>query len=81
MSRLALVPTNVPSLASAPTTPTLQAGDLYFDSTLQAVQVYSGSGWLALGGSSATALIFTGFNGGSATDTVFDLTLDLGAAA
>lgn len=32
------------------------------------------------GGSTSTQLIFTGFDGGSSTTTVFDLTLDLGAA-
>jgi hypothetical protein len=47
MSRLALTPTNVPALASAPTVPTLRAGDLYYNTTL-GLQVYNGSAWVSI---------------------------------
>jgi hypothetical protein len=48
MSRLALTPTNVPALASAPVTPTLRAGDLYYNTTI-GLQVYTGSAWQTIG--------------------------------
>lgn len=35
---------------------------------------------ITLGGTSSTQIVFTGFDGGTATTTAFDLTLDLGAA-
>lgn len=44
MSRLALTPTNVPSSATAINTPTLRAGDLYYNTTT-GLMVYSGSAW------------------------------------
>ena len=44
MSRLALTPTNVPASASAITTPTLRAGDLYYN-TSTGLMVYDGSNW------------------------------------
>ena len=47
MSRLALTPTNVPALASAPTVPTLRAGDLYYNTTT-GLQVYNGSAWVSV---------------------------------
>lgn len=53
MSRLALTPTNVPALASAPTYPTLRTGDLYFN-TSTGLMVYNGSSWEAV--STATSL-------------------------
>tara|TARA_R110000868_G_scaffold48334_1_gene157082 strand:+ start:134 stop:391 length:258 start_codon:yes stop_codon:yes gene_type:complete len=45
MSRLALTPTNVPALASAPTLPTLRAGDLYYNTITSDLQVYNGTSW------------------------------------
>ena len=44
MSRLALTPTNVPSSATAINTPTLRAGDLYYNTTTGPM-VYTGSAW------------------------------------
>lgn len=44
MSRLALTPTNVPASATAITTPTLRAGDLYYN-TSTGLMVYDGSNW------------------------------------
>lgn len=44
MSRLALTPTNVPASATAITTPTLRAGDLYYN-TSTGLMVYDGANW------------------------------------
>lgn len=44
MSRLALTPTNVPASATAISTPTLRAGDLYYN-TSTGLMVYTGSAW------------------------------------
>ena len=44
MSRLALTPTNVPASATAINTPTLRAGDLYYN-TSTGLMVYNGSTW------------------------------------
>ncbi len=49
MSRQALVPVNVFASASAPSTPTLVAGDLYYNLT-NGLQVYTGTVWEAVGG-------------------------------
>lgn len=48
MSRLALTPTNVPASATDISTPTLRAGDLYFNTATNSLMVYSGSTWLAV---------------------------------
>jgi hypothetical protein len=48
MSRQALVPVNVFASASAPSTPTLATGDLYYNLTA-GLQVYTGTGWEAVG--------------------------------
>lgn len=74
MSRLALTPTNVPASASDIATPTLRAGDLYFNTT-EGLKVYTGSAWVVVG-STATlteidAGVFDGiapYNGGVPTD-------------
>lgn len=47
MSRLALTPTNVPASATDISTPTLRAGDLYYNTT-QGLKVYTGSVWSAV---------------------------------
>lgn len=47
MSRLALTPTNVPVSATDISTPTLRAGDLYYNST-EGLKVYTGSAWVAV---------------------------------
>ena len=44
MSRLALTPTNVPASSTAINTPTLRAGDLYYN-TSTGLMVYTGSAW------------------------------------
>ncbi len=44
MSRLALTPTNVPASDTAISTPTLRAGDLYYN-TSTGLMVYDGSAW------------------------------------
>jgi hypothetical protein len=60
MSRLALTPTNVPASASAISTPTLRAGDLYFN-TSTGLMVYDGSQWVAVSAST----VLTDMDGGS----------------
>ena len=44
MSRLALTPTNVPASATAISTPTLRAGDMYYN-TSTGLMIYDGSNW------------------------------------
>jgi hypothetical protein len=75
MSRLALTPTNVPSSATDISTPTLRAGDLYYN-TSTGLMVYTGSAWTTVGTTSAlTDLdggVFDGtspYNGGNPTTT------------
>lgn len=50
MSRKSLVPVNVPALASAPSTPTLRTGDLYFNTTDSTLYSYNGTAWAASSG-------------------------------
>ena len=59
MSRLALTPTNVPSSATDISTPTLRAGDLYFN-TSTGLKVYDGSAWQAVGTSTTLTEIDAG---------------------
>ena len=49
MSRQALVPINVPALATPPSTPTLRAGDLYYDTVASSLFVYDGAAFVAVG--------------------------------
>jgi hypothetical protein len=56
VSKLALDPVNHPALSSAPTTPTLRAGDVYYDTTQNALFVYSGSAWIQLGSTTVTSI-------------------------
>lgn len=73
MSRLSLVPINVQYLAAAPTTPTLQAGDMYYDSVLSGLYVYTGSSWVGVGGSvsygTVTAQTTYGLSSGNGSAT------------
>ena len=46
MSRLQLVPVNLQSRTSDPTTPSLRAGDMYWNSTAGEIRVYTGSTWV-----------------------------------
>jgi hypothetical protein len=50
MSRKSLVPVNVPALASAPSTPTLRTGDLYFNTADSTLYSYNGTAWAASSG-------------------------------
>jgi hypothetical protein len=59
MSRKRLVPLNVLASATAPTIPTLIAGDVYFNTTNSTLYSYTGSAWVAAGGSSTTVLYGT----------------------
>ena len=70
MSRLALTPTNVPASATAITTPTLRAGDLYYN-TSTGLMVYDGSNWTQVSSNVTTSEIDAGvfdsiapYNGG-----------------
>ena len=60
MSKKSLVPLNVLASSSAPTTPTLRAGDIYFNTSDLTLYSYSGSAWVAAGGSS-TAVLYGDF--------------------
>jgi hypothetical protein len=59
MSRLALTPTNVPSSATDISTPTLRAGDLYYN-TSEGLKVYTGSAWVVVSTTSALTEIDAG---------------------
>ena len=48
MSKKALDPVNLLTSATAPTTPTLGAGDSYYDTALGTVRVYDGANWQSL---------------------------------
>lgn len=76
MSRLALTPTNVPASASDISTPTLRAGDLYFNTTDSVLMVYDGSAWIQVSGNTTLTEIDAGvfdsiapYNGGDPTTT------------
>lgn len=56
MSRQQLAPVNALSKSSAPTLPTLRAGDVYYDSTLKTLRVYDGSAWISMASEDTTAL-------------------------
>jgi hypothetical protein len=65
----------VPSSASAINTPTLQAGDLYYNTSL-VLQVYSGTAWTTVGTASGVSEIDGGvfdsiapYQGGFPADT------------
>jgi hypothetical protein len=57
MSRKSLTPLNALSSASAPTVPTLQSGDLYYD-TSTGLRVYDGSAWVAANAIPASGGLF-----------------------
>lgn len=75
MSRQALTPTNVPSSATAINTPTLRAGDLYYNTTT-GLMVYSGTAWVQVSATSTVSEIDAGvfdsiapYQGGDPTTT------------
>jgi hypothetical protein len=75
VSRLALTPTNVPASATDISTPTLRAGDLYYNTTT-GLMVYDGADWTTVGTASATTEIDGGvfdsiapYQGGFPSDT------------
>ena len=74
MSRLALTPTNVPVSATDIFTPTLRAGDMYYNTTT-GLMIYSGTEWLAVSATTPTNLdagVFDSiapYNGGDPTTT------------
>jgi hypothetical protein len=75
MSRLALTPTNVPASATDIATPTLRAGDLYYN-TSTGLMVYDGTAWTPVGGTTTITEIDAGvfdsiapYNGGDPITT------------
>ena len=75
MSRLALTPTNTPASDTAISTPTLRAGDLYYNTTL-GLQVYNGTAWVTVGTAASVSEIDGGvfdsiapYQGGGVSDT------------
>lgn len=75
MSRLALTPTNVPASATDISTPTLRAGDLYYNTTT-GLMVYSGTVWQQVSTTSTLTEIDAGvfdsiapYQGGFPSDT------------
>lgn len=75
MSRLALTPTNVPSSATAISTPTLRTGDLYYN-TSTGLMVYDGTDWVQVSSNVSVSEIDAGvfdsiapYNGGDPTTT------------
>ena len=74
MSRLALTPTNVPVSATDISTPTLRAGDMYYNTTT-GLMIYSGTEWLAVSATTPTNIdagVFDGtspYQGGDPTTT------------
>jgi hypothetical protein len=75
VSRQALTPTNVPASATAISTPTLRAGDLYYN-TSTGLMVYTGSNWTVVGTASGVSEIDAGvfdsiapYQGGGVSDT------------
>ena len=74
MSTRALVPINVPSSATAIVTPTLRAGDLYYN-TSTGLMVYNGSSWNTVASTVINEIdagVFDSiapYNGGNATTT------------
>jgi hypothetical protein len=75
VSRLALTPTNVPASATDISTPTLRAGDLYYNTTT-GLMVYSGTAWSQVSSNVTTTEIDAGvfdsiapYSGGFPTTT------------
>lgn len=54
MSTKALVPINAMALSFAPSYPTLQAGDIYYNTTTNQLNVWTGSVWQAVGSGATT---------------------------
>lgn len=70
MSQQQLVPVNLYSAASDPTTPTISQGDMYYN-TSTGVRIYNGSAWVAVGSPAGVTSITagTGLTGGTITST------------
>jgi hypothetical protein len=49
MSTKSLVPINAMALSFAPSTPSLNKGDIYFNTITNTLQVWTGSTWQAVG--------------------------------
>ena len=58
MSKQSLVPLNVLASATAPTTPTLRLGDLYFNTVNNTLYTYTGSAWVGAAGTSGATILY-----------------------
>lgn len=63
MSRKFLTPVNIPALATAPTLPTIVAGDLYFNTVSLTLYVWTGTAWAESSGSGGATLTVTAAGG------------------
>lgn len=63
MSRKFLTPVNIPALAAAPTSPTIVAGDLYFNTVSLTLYVWTGTAWAESSGSGGATLTVTASGG------------------
>jgi hypothetical protein len=76
-----IIPKRSTVAGKVPTTGDLDVGEIAINLTDGKLFSRNAGGVIEIGGgSSSPALIFTGFDGGSASTTAFDLTLDLGDA-
>ena len=62
MSRQQLVPLNAYASATAPSTPTLKVGDMYYNTTT-GLMVYNGSAWVSVSATSVTEVDAGAFDG------------------
>jgi len=76
VSKLALDPVNHPTATTDPTTPTIRAGDSYFNTSDNSFRVYNGSTWVALTSATTVTSIDAGaadsiapYSGGRASST------------
>lgn len=75
MSKKSLVPPNIYPSATAPTIPSPQTGDLFFDTSVSQLKIYDGTAWIVAGGgggSSSVTVSSTAPVGPSEGDMWFD---------
>lgn len=74
MSRKNLTPVNLLSSASAPSIPTLGAGDTYWNSASSTFFVYDGAAWVAIGAVTASSTdTFTNKSISGSTNTLSNI--------
>ena len=63
MSRKQLTPVNIPAFPANPSTPTPTSGDMYFNTSTNAMYYYTGAVWTQFqAGASATVAAITNFD-------------------